>query len=151
MIVNSLEIYIDLIERIIKYIESKRRKQRAMETPLGVTLKKVEAAQEHLTDALESIDVIREEVIGEKTKLDTLLAEVAAKRQEYEEASLDLETTQNLLNQDQDKLRSALGVNSSRERIIGFISGIVASVIATAICVGLTKLWPLIKQLWVSA
>jgi chromosome segregation ATPase len=151
MIINSISLYIDLVEKIIDFIEGKRRKQRAMDTPLGDTLKKVEVAQEHLTDAIESIDVIREQVVAEKGQLDTLLAEVASKRLEYKETSSDLKATQNLLNQDQRKLRTALGVNSSREKIVGFVSGIVASIIATAIWVSGSTIWPFILNLFVTA
>ena len=148
MFVDSVSVYINLIEKVIDLIEGKKRKRKALETPLGETLNKVETAHEHLTDAIESIDVIREQVVAEKTQLDILLKEVESKREQYHDATNDLNLTQKLLNQDQEKLRSALGVNSSRQKIVGFISGIVASVIATAIWVGGSKLWPYIQTLW---
>lgn len=141
MILDSISLYINLFEKIIELIEGKRRKQKALETPLGETLQKVEIAQEHLTDAIEAIDVIREQVVSERKQLDILLAEVEKKRTQYNEATNDLQTTQQLLNQDQEKLRTALGVNSSREKIIGFLSGIVASIIATVIWVLGSKVW----------
>jgi hypothetical protein len=146
--VKIITLYISLIERLIEFIEGKRRKQKALNTPLGETLQKVETAQAHLTDAIESIDVIREQVVTERQELDGLLAEVQKKREQYKEATNDLETTQQLLNQDQEKLRTALGVNSSREKIIGFVSGVIASIVATAIWVFGPKLWALVASLW---
>jgi len=135
LIIESVKLYIDLIERVFEFIEGKRRTKKVMQTPLGETLQKVTVAQQHLTDAIESIDVIREQVMAERTQLDQLLAEVEKKKAQYNEATSDLRATQNLLTQDQKKLRTALGVNSSREKLIGFLSGIIASTIATAIWV----------------
>jgi len=131
--IDSLSLYINLVEKIIEIIEGKKRKKKALNTPLGETLKKVETAQEHLTDAIEAIDVIREQVVTERSQLDTLLSEVEQKKIQYKEATSDLKHTQQLLNQDQEKLRNALGINSSREKIIGFISGVIASLIAAII------------------
>lgn len=133
MFIDSLSLYINLVEKIIEIIEGKKRKKKALNTPLGETLKKVETAQEHLTDAIEAIDVIREQVVTERSQLDTLLSEVEQKKIQYKEATSDLKHTQQLLNQDQEKLRNALGINSSREKIIGFISGVIASLIAAII------------------
>ena len=147
MIINSVSLYINLIEKLIEFFEKKRRKQKALNTPLGETLQKVETAQEHLTDALESIDVIREQVVSERGQLDNLLAEVEQKRKQYNETTSDLKTTQELLNKDQEKLRTALGVNSSREKIIGFISGVIASIFATAIWFSGSKLWDWVVSL----
>jgi hypothetical protein len=140
MLLDSVSLYINLIEKLIEFIEGKRRKQKALNTPIGETLLKVETAQKHLTDAIEAIDIIKEQVVIERAQLDTLLTEVEQKREQYKEATSDLRTTQELLNQDQEKLRAALGVNSSREKLIGFISGVIASIFATAIWVFGSKL-----------
>ena len=59
--------------------------------------------------------------------------EVENKKAQYNEASKDLKDAKQLLNQDQEKLRKVLGINSKREKIIGFISGIIASLIAALI------------------
>lgn len=133
MIIDSVKIYIDLIERVFEFIEGRRRTKKLMQTPLVETLQKVTVAQQHLTDAIESIDVMREQVVAERTQLNKLLAEVEKKKAQYNEATSDLRATQNLLTQDQKKLRTALGVSYSREKLIGFFSGIIASIIATAI------------------
>ena len=146
--IKIITLYISLIERAIEFLEGKKRKQKALNTPLGETLKKVEKAQEHLTEAIESIDVIREQVVAERQELDSLLAEVQRKREQYKETTNDLEATQDLLKQDQEKLRVALGINSPREKIIGFVSGVVASTVATALWVNGPKLWALFTSLW---
>ena len=133
MIIDVLSLYINLIEKLIDIVEGKKRREKVLKTPLGETLTKVETAQEHLTDAIVSIDIIRKQVILERTQLDTLLLEVENKKAQYNEASKDLKDAKQLLNQDQEKLRKVLGINSKREKIIGFISGIIASLIAALI------------------
>ena len=133
MIIDVLSLYINLIEKLIDIVEGKKRTEKVLITPLGETLTKVQTAQEHLTDAIEAIDIIRKQVILERTQLDTLLLEVENKKAQYNEASKDLKDAKQLLNQDQEKLRKVLGINSKREKIIGFISGIIASLIAALI------------------
>jgi len=147
MILNSISAYIDLIERIIEFVERVNRKKKISKAPLGDTLLKVESAHEHLTDAIEAIDLIREQAISERTRLDALLSEVEQKRNEYNEATKDLEITQDLLNRDREKLQSSLGINTTREKLIGFISGVVASIFATAIWVLGPKLWRWVQTL----
>ena len=96
--IKTLYLYIILVEKIIDFIEGKRRKQKVMSTPLGETLQKVEEAQNHLTDAIESIDIIKHQVTMEREALDSLLGEVSKKREQYNKATSDLELTQELLN-----------------------------------------------------
>lgn len=138
---NSLNIYIDLIEKIFELIERKKRKNKVLTSPIGDTLHKVEKAQEHLTDAVEAIGIIKNQAIKEKDQLDNLLAEVQQKRQQYEDVKEDLNLTKDLLNKNKDKLKAALGINSTRDRLMGFISGVIASVLATAIWVFGSKIW----------
>ena len=80
MIIDVLSLYINLIEKLIDIVEGKKRREKVLKTPLGETLTKVETAQEHLTDAIEAIDIIRKQVILERTQLDTLLLEVENKK-----------------------------------------------------------------------
>ncbi len=100
MIIDVLSLYINLIEKLIDIVEGKKRREKVLKTPLGETLTKVETAQEHLTDAIEAIDIIRKQVILERTQLDTLLLEVENKKAQYNEASKDLKDAKQLLNQD---------------------------------------------------
>ena len=131
---NVVSSYINFIEFLLGTFPDKKS-VRALDLPLGETLLKIESAHKHLTDVIEGIDIIRDQVMTEKTQLDRLIAEVEQKKTQYNEAANDLETTQQLLSKDQEKLRTVLGVDSSREKIIGFTSGVIASVIATAIWV----------------
>ena len=141
---TALHSYINAIESVVKLFEKIRdqqRKQRVLDAPFGDTLQKVAVAQEHLVEALEAMDIIREQAVTERSKLDSLLTEVEQKRKLYRKTTVDLETTQDLLDKDQEKLRSALGINTSREKFIGFVSGVIASITATAI-------WYLGSMLW---
>lgn len=145
-IFELLSAYFKLIESLLEHIGRRSRNRKARSVPIGETLQKVELAQEHLTEAIAAIDVIREQVVSERGQLDSLLAEVEKKKQQYREATQDLETTQNLLEQDQDRLRTALGVNTSKEKIVGFVSGVIASILATALWVFGTALLKIISS-----
>lgn len=97
------------------------------------TLKKIAAAQEHLESATESIDAMKSDFSTEKERLDQLLAEITEKRSEYETAAAELDTARELLGKDLGQLRSVLGLDERRGRISGFVAGVLASLLATAL------------------
>lgn len=97
------------------------------------TLRKIAAAQEHLGSATESIDAMKSEFSTEKQRLDKLLKEITEKRSEYEAAAAELDTARELLGKDRGQLRSVLGLDERRGRISGFVAGVVASLLATAL------------------
>lgn len=112
------------------------------------TLRKISAAQAHLTQAVESIDSIRSEFTTEKGRLDSLLNEIKAKRQEYEKAAAELQTARDMLGKDKDQLRSALGLDERRGRVSGFVAGVLASLLASLIWATGPEMWNAMMALW---
>jgi len=133
MMVDVIKLYINLIERVFELLEKKKSRRRISRSTFNETINKVETAQNNLADAVEAIEIIKEEVISEKAKLDDLLKDVQRKRNEHERTSSELKTAQELLEKDQEKLKVALGINTTRDRILGFVGGVVASIVATAL------------------
>ncbi len=56
---------------------------------------------------LQAIDIVRKQVILERTQLDTLLLEVENKKAQYNEASKDLKDAKQLLNQDSREIKKS--------------------------------------------
>ena len=112
------------------------------------TLHKISDAQKHLSQAVESIDVIRSEFTSEKSRLDSLLEEIGAKRQEYAKAAAELDTARDLLAKDKGRLRSALGLDERRGRVSGFVAGVFASLVASFLWTEWADLWKLTMVLW---
>jgi len=154
--------YIDSIETILKLIQKLigRHFKTIRIGPLELelrgqstrtfeeTFQKLNSAQKHLTDAVESLDTLRAQYIEENDRLTRLLEQVNTKKAEYDKTSNDLSLTKDLLQKDQDTLKRVLGVNERRAKIAGFISGVLASLLATVIWVYGPKVWPWLWSLW---
>ena len=117
------------------HLDKRHRRKEIVKSPIGETIEKVEIAQNHLTDAIEAISLIKEQAIEERHRLDVLLEEVKKKHEEHSQAVQELETAQDLLDQNRENLRSVLGISPARERIIGFFSGVAASIVASGLWV----------------
>ncbi|MCC6798200.1 MAG: hypothetical protein IT366_24010 [Candidatus Hydrogenedentes bacterium] len=125
--------YIRLIEHALNIFIRERARSQVSQTAIGETIVKVELAQQQLSEAALAIDAVKNQIQSERVKLDSLLSEVEAKRSEYQKATTELCTTQELLEKDKIALRAALGINERRTQIIGFISGVIASICAAAL------------------
>ncbi len=112
------------------------------------TFKKIEAAQRNLAEAVEALDSLKVEYLDENKRLGKLLDDVKKKREEYHDATRELDVIKNLTSEEREQLRRSLGFNDRRSKIVGFIAGVLASLIATGLWVGIPKLWVLIVDLW---
>ncbi|MBC9071975.1 hypothetical protein IAI53_08370 [Thauera sp. CAU 1555] len=131
--IKLFELLFQALERLYTHVDKRHRRIQIVKSPLGETIEKVEIAQNHLSDAIEAISLIKEQAIDERHKLDTLLEEVKKKHDEHTQAVQELETAQDLLSQNKENLRSVLGISPARERIIGFFSGVAASIVASGL------------------
>ena len=151
---SVLATYINVVEQALRYLSRYFRTVRlgpvsielrtAAEREFGQTIEKIARAQENLTEAIAAIDDVKTKYTDEKTRLDELIAQVRIKRAEYERAAQDLVRTKELLAEDQERLRRLLGLNDRRSKIVGFISGVLASLTTAVIWFVLPWLWRLI-------
>lgn len=133
--IRLFELLFQSIERVYAHFDKRHRRMKIVKSPLGETIEKVEIAQNHLSDAIEAISLIKEQAVDERHRLDKLLEEVKKKHEEHSQAVQELETAQDLLSQNKVNLRSVLGISPVRERIIGFFSGVVTSMFASGLWV----------------
>ncbi len=146
--------YINAVELGLRYLSRYFRTVRlgpvsielrtAAEKQFGGTIEKIARAQENLTEAIAAIDDVKAKYTDEKKGLDELIGQVRLKRAEYELAAQDLVKTKELLAEDQERLRRLLGLNDRRSKIVGFISGVLASLAAAAIWFVVPHLWRLV-------
>ena len=154
MSIDLLFNYINAIESLLRWLSQRIRVlrfgpleielRRKAETEFNATFQKIEKARENLTEAVTALDDLRDRYADEQERLTNLLNDVKQKRAEYDKATGDLTKTRELLRADQETLRRVLGINDRRSKIIGFVSGVLASLIATLLWFAGFKIWNLI-------
>ena len=153
--------YIDSIELIIKVLQKIIRRnlksirlgpielelKKSVDNSYNATLKKINDAQAHFSDAIEAIEILKSEYLEENERLNDIMNEVKKKKSEYEKTSNELDLTKDMLQKDQEALKKVLGIDERRSKIAGFLSGVIASIFATAIWVYGPKIWKWIVTL----
>jgi hypothetical protein len=150
--------YVDLVEVALKLLSRVFRSVRVgpfgfelrteVEDEFGQTLEKIAKAQQNLAEAISAIDEVKTKYVDENQRLEEVVQQVRAKRAEYQQARLDLTTARALLAQDRETLRRSLGINDRRSKVVGFISGVLASLVAAVIWVAAPSLWKLLTLLF---
>jgi len=114
----------------------------------AATFEKIERAQMNLAEAVEALDVLKAQYSEESGRLTRLLTDVNRKRDEAEQATRELGFLQNLTDQERTYLKQSLGLNDRRSKVIGFVGGVLASVLATSLWVGVPRAWELGSSWW---
>ncbi|WP_319521684.1 hypothetical protein [uncultured Desulfosarcina sp.] len=112
-----------------------------LDNSYNATLKKINDAQTQFSEAVEAIELLKSEYLEENERLGNLMNEVKTKKAEYEKTSNKLDLTKDMLQKDQEALKKVLGIDERRSKIAGFLSGVIASIVATAIWVYGPKIW----------
>jgi len=147
---------------LIIYIELVAKVLRGLHVSVGLSGISVgfqEEAQQNLDQRVAKLDAARANLVEGIQAIDQLMAEAQKNKAEIEEAAQQISRLQadkqtlaeninaikSVVTADVDAFRKIAGVPTvsdiRRERFIGFVSGIVASLIATALIYGATKLF----------
>jgi hypothetical protein len=121
----------------------------AVRHSLDERIEKIESARLNLTEALSAIDELKLAAEENKVELAKALQTLSATQTQSADAAKELEAVREIAKSDVGAFQKLAGVPSRREvaweRFIGFIVGIVASVLASGIWWMLSKWWPLLK------
>ncbi len=115
---------------------------------LDERIAKLDAARRNLADGINAIDELKHE--AEKSKIEGAAAAEQVERLTRDKASLasKLEAMQAVMQADVDAFRQVAGVPDAaairRERFIGFVSGVAASLVAASVWWGVAKMVELI-------
>src|SRR5574340_260910 len=111
---------------------------------------KLELARRQLLEALDAIDSLKMQYSHYRDRLDVVVKELSQKQLEYGDIVVINDSARRLLARDQGRLQDLLGITalraSRRGRIVGFASGVVASLVATAIAFGLQLAWRMWRE-----
>lgn len=110
---------------------------------------KIDAARANLADALVAIDELKAAANANKADLETALEQLGRTQAEHDAATRELELVRQVANSDVETFQRLAGVPSksqiAKERALGFLFGVIASLLASGIWWAAAKLWPYLK------
>jgi len=110
---------------------------------------KIEAARLNLTEALGAIDELKTAAEQNKAELAQALQTLCVTQAEKAIAERELQAVRQIAQNDVGAFQRLAGVQSkrdvARERFVGFLLGVIASVLASAVWWGLSMLLPMLK------
>lgn len=105
-------------------------------------LAKLEVAKAALMESLLAVQELQHQAETGKVEYDRVRAELALTIASKGDAERKLQSIQALMAQDVEAFQTLAGVpNVARERILGFASGVVASIIATGVVAAIAWVW----------
>jgi len=129
---------------------------RGAELSIDERIRKIDRARENLVDGLAAIDELRQSAEKNKKEVQQALEQLAQLEKDKQDLQARLESTRQIIGSDVQVFREVAGIPSPaairRERVIGFISGVVALIVASGVIYGvanLVKSWPTIAN-WFS-
>jgi hypothetical protein len=147
------------VDRVLgRYIELFATVTRLLAEALGVTvprlpweappasidqrLAKLEIAKAALMESLSAVEELQRQAEDGKVEHERVRAELAATIASKDDAERKLQSIQALMTQDVEAFQTLAGVPiMSRERLLGFASGVVASIIASGVVALGVYLW----------
>jgi hypothetical protein len=116
---------------------------------IDARLAKIEVARRNLAEALEAIDELKLAAEENQVELAIALERLRDTQNQRVSAEREMQTVKSIAQADVEVFRKLAGVPSrmeiAKERLIGFILGVLASVIASALWWALAKYWPSLK------
>jgi len=119
-------------------------------------IKKIDVARSNLVDGLNAIDELRIAAEQNKREVQQTLQQIAQMKTHKQNLENELNSLNDIIHTDVQTFRAVAGIPSPsdvrQERVLGFISGIIASIVAWGLIYGVTELikhWYLIIN-WLS-
>ena len=142
------DIYFELIEKILRRVKISKVNILGLEISLDEDkgsiderIKKIEAAKQNLLDGLSAIKELEKEAEKNKYELENALIKLSKIKTDNLEAELN--NIKQVISSDVSTFQKLAGVPTEKEkrkeRIIGFFSGIIASIISAGIIWVVTK------------
>lgn len=149
-------IYTDFIAKVLKQIRFtvtgsgvQISFDRRAELSLDERIRKIDKARENLVDGLAAIDELRQSAEESRNQVKQAFEQLIQLEKNKEDLQSRLRATEQIIESDIQAFREVAGIPSPatvrRERVIGFVSGIVASTVASGVVYGLAKaieFWP---------
>jgi hypothetical protein len=111
---------------------------------------KIDAARANLAEALSAIDELKAAANANKADLEAALEQLGQTQEAHSAAVRELSVVRQIADSDVEVFRRLAGVPSpsqiAKERALGFLFGVVASLLASGLWWAIAKLWPIFKS-----
>lgn len=143
----------DLVEHLVKTI----LRSLGMDLPIPSSEKgsvdqriaRLDDAKAALTESLQAIDELRADAEAARTEHAAVVQALDTALSNKDDAEQKLESIRRIIAQDVNAFKEVAGISNIRkERAIGFLSGICASIVATGIWTWSPELWQFVRQLF---
>lgn len=117
---------------------------------IGQRIEKIDIARKNLVDALEAMEELKQAAEQNKTELAAAIERLNIAHKERVFAERELQAVRGIAQSDIEVFKKLAGVPSqlevAKERFVGFVLGILASVLASGVWWGLSHVVPLLKN-----
>lgn len=142
--------YFLIIENVVKFLFPSYRRHRLLDKivsgefeleRVGIDdrIRKIDLARENLSDAIRAVDDLRTEADANKKELGEAIARFELLQNQKAELDSQLESLRAIAQVDTNSFRQIVGLPTKtdiwRERLLGFGSGILASIVASVIII----------------
>lgn len=104
-------------------------------------IEKIDLAKRNLLDVINAIDELKEEAEANKKESAIALQQISELEKNRENLREEIDAIKTVIQSDVKSFQRVAGIpNRNTERIIGFISGLIAGIMASAIVYGIVKL-----------
>ena len=108
-------------------------------------VRRIEQAKASLEEALSAVDEVRIAAERHQREAEAALARLAKLEESKGELEKEVELVREIARKDVGAFRRVAGIPSAsdmkRERLVGFVTGVLASVLAAALCAGVVALY----------
>lgn len=140
----------DLVDHVFKGVlgvdvSMSRSEKRSLDQRIA----RLDDAKAALTESLEAIDELRADAEVARTEHAAVVQALDTALSNKDDAEQKLESIRRIIEQDVSAFQEVAGVaNIRKERLIGFLSGICASILATGIWTWGPELWRFVCQMF---
>jgi hypothetical protein len=108
-------------------------------------IRRLDVAKHHLMGAAQAVDRLKQQYERQRDRLDAVMTEIRRREDQFQDTVAKEETARRVLAEDQSRLQEILGITAlqatRKGRVVGFVGGVMASLVATALWVVGAWLW----------
>jgi hypothetical protein len=134
MIQEIIQMYVDIFAKIFRLLELPGFKTEQNAKSIDERISKIDLAKKNLLESLSAIDELKTEAENNKLEFEKTINDLNRIKTDKSTLETEYDSLKQLSTKELNSLKTLIGIpDKNKERLIGFVSGIVASLIASGI------------------
>ena len=126
--------YVDIFAKIFRLLELPGFKTEQNAKSIDERISKIDLAKKNLLESLSAIDELKTEAENNKLEFEKTINDLNRIKTDKSTLETEYDSLKQLSTKELNSLKTLIGIpDKNKERLIGFVSGIVASLIASGI------------------